>query len=92
MMIESRCGVLCSECEFRSSMNCQGCTNIKKPFWGEACPVKTCCEDKALDHCGLCQSFPCALLRQFAYDTDQGDNGKRITQCRCWCQLSAIHD
>ena len=26
----------------------------------------------------------CELLKQFAYDEKQGDNGKRLDQCRCW--------
>ncbi|SHN68498.1 DUF3795 domain-containing protein [Desulfovibrio litoralis] len=84
-MVESRCGLVCSECDYREQMNCKGCININKPFWGEVCPVKSCCEQKELAHCGLCNDFPCALLMQFAYDKEQGDNGKRILQCKKWC-------
>lgn len=83
-MIESRCGILCSQCEYRESMNCEGCTNISKPFWGDSCPVKACCEGRGHEHCGQCSVFPCALLTQFAYDVGQGDNGKRIETCRAW--------
>jgi len=83
-MIDSRCGILCSECEYRESMKCSGCVNITKPFWGEQCPVKSCCENKTLEHCGECEVFPCDLLTQFAYDKEQGDNGKRIEQCKKW--------
>ena len=83
-MIESRCGLLCGECSYREPMGCKGCTAIEKPFWGDACPVKSCCEAKELEHCGTCGEFPCALLTGFAYDPDQGDDGKRIEQCRCW--------
>ena len=39
-MIESRCGILCSECTYREQMNCEGCVHIQKPFWGDSCPVK----------------------------------------------------
>ena len=39
-MIESRCGIICSECEFKSKIGCAGCINIEHPFWGEICPVK----------------------------------------------------
>ena len=84
-MIESRCGLLCSECEYREQMNCAGCVNIAKPFWGECCPVKSCCESKGNEHCGECPDFPCEKLQQFAYDKEQGDDGKRIEQCRMWC-------
>ncbi len=83
-MIESRCGILCGECSFREQMGCIGCTQIQKPFWGDSCPVKSCCEEKVHTHCGQCGSFPCPLLNQFAYDEKQGDNGKRIDQCRKW--------
>ena len=31
-----------------------------------------------------CGGFPCDLLNMFAYDKEQGDNGKRIEQCRKW--------
>ncbi len=81
---ESRCGILCGGCSYRGQMNCAGCVHIQKPFWGEACPVKSCCEERGYAHCGQCGDFPCELLKQFAYDEKQGDGGKRIEQCRCW--------
>ena len=86
-MVESRCGILCGECEYREKMNCGGCVHIEKPFWGDSCPVKSCCESKTLQHCGLCADFPCDLLNQFAYDKEQGDDGKRIEQCRKWSEV-----
>lgn len=85
-MIESRCGILCSECQYKESTGCAGCTEIQKPFWGESCPVKTCCEEKRHPHCGECGSFPCELAHGFAYDPEQGDNGQRLAQCRRWRQ------
>lgn len=84
-MAESRCGILCSECGYREQINCGGCIAIQKPFWGDECPVKSCCENKGKEHCGECAEFPCGLLKQFAYDEKQGDNGKRIEQCKKWC-------
>lgn len=90
-MIESRCGLLCAQCAYREQMNCPGCVHMDKPFWGESCPVKACCEDKGHSHCGQCGEFPCNLLHQFAYDEKQGDGGKRIEQCRCWSgEASAV--
>ncbi len=82
-MIESRCGILCSECDYKEQMNCKGCINIENPFWGE-CPIKKCCVDKNHNFCGECESFPCELLNNFAYDKEQGDNGKRIENCKMW--------
>ncbi len=83
-MIESRCGTLCSRCEFRESTGCTGCVNIEKPFWGENCPVKDCCEEKGHAHCGQCGEFPCQLANEFAYDPEHGDGGVRLAQCRKW--------
>lgn len=82
-MIESRCGLLCSTCEYKDSMGCKGCVHITNPFWG-TCPVKACCEDKGLEHCGECADFPCQQLHDFSYAEEQGDDGQRIIQCRCW--------
>lgn len=84
-MIESRCGIECSKCEYREQMNCKSCINIDKPFWGE-CPVKSCCENKKIENCGMCKDFPCDLLKQFAYDKEQGDNGQRLITCQKWCR------
>lgn len=84
-MVESRCGVLCSECTYKEQVGCKGCLAIKNPFWGECCPVKECCEVEKNEHCGGCDEFPCSLLNQFAYDEKQGDGGKRIEQCKKWC-------
>ena len=83
-MVTSRCGILCGECTYREQMGCAGCVHMQKPFWGDSCPVKACCEEKQQEHCGQCENFPCDLLNQFAYDEQQGDDGKRIEQCKCW--------
>lgn len=83
-MIESRCGILCSKCEYRETMGCKGCITIDKPFWGDSCPVKSCCEEKEKSHCGECKDFVCSVLHNFAYDKEQGDNGLRIEQCKKW--------
>ena len=40
-MIESRCGLLCSECKYRDIMKCPGCLKIKKPYWGKSCLLYT---------------------------------------------------
>lgn len=86
-VVESRCGLVCSECSYREPTHCPGCSNTTKPFWGE-CRVKSCCEGRQLSHCGDCQEFPCKTLTEFSYDQEQGDNGKRIEQCRNWAKVS----
>ena len=71
-------------CDYRESMDCKGCISITKPFWGDVCPVKACCEGKQQEHCGQCSEFPCDVLTQFSYGKEQGDDGRRIEQCREW--------
>lgn len=84
--IESRCGIECTNCTFLKEKKCLGCTEITHPFWGESCPLKSCCEKKALECCGECGKFPCETLNAFAYDKNQGDNGLRILNCEKWCK------
>ena len=82
-MIESRCGIVCSNCEYREQMGCKGCVAIQQPFWG-SCQVKQCCESKDKEHCGSCGTFPCDTIHKFSYDKEQGDEGRRIEQCKEW--------
>ena len=83
-MIESRCGILCNECKYKDEVGCKGCTNIDKPFWGDSCDVKTCCEARGFAYCGQCPDFPCETLKSMSYADEEGDNGKRIETCRIW--------
>ena len=84
--VESRCGIECSKCHYKEDIGCTGCININKPFWGE-CDIKRCCEAKNQNHCGECSNFPCQTLKAYAYDKEQGDNGKRIETCKKWANL-----
>ena len=88
-MVESRCGILCSTCRYREKVGCQGCLIITKPFWGNSCPLKSCCEERKLEHCGLCPDFPCATLTEFSYAEKEGDNGKRIEHCKQWAAANS---
>lgn len=83
-MADSRCGIVCNECIYKLRKECDGCVRIENPFWG-VCDVKNCCERKNLEHCGLCADFPCEDLKKMSYDdSGEGDNGKRIEQCKKW--------
>lgn len=82
-MIESRCGILCNTCKWQGE-TCRGCLNIEKPFWGDTCEVKSCCEGKKLSHCGQCSLFPCETITAFSYDAKEGDEGQRLKQCEKW--------
>jgi len=58
------------------------------PFWGGECKVKSCCEEKALNHCGECSDFPCDMLANMG--KEQGfDPVIKIEQCRKW--FNEIH-
>ena len=79
-MVESRCGLLCSKCEWGKKEGCVGCIAMSKPLWSDSCDIKSCCEEKGLEHCGLCDDFPCKTITDMQEDED--DN--RIEQCRIW--------
>ena len=85
-MIDSRCGLHCTGCEYKESCGCGGCIETNgEPFHGE-CPVAVCCQNKGFVHCGECPEIPCALLTQYSCDPEHGDTpqGARIEQCKQW--------
>lgn len=87
-MFESRCGICCKHCEGKAEVHCKGCLHMKKPFWGGECAVKSCCEQKRLDHCGQCHSFPCKTLVNMGKE-EGFDSAAKIEQCRKWAQEEA---
>lgn len=85
-MIDSRCGLHCTGCAYKTSCGCGGCIEtMGHPFHGE-CPVAICCQEKGFEHCGECPEIPCALLTAYSCDPEQGDtpHGARIEQCKKW--------
>jgi len=85
-MIETRCGLYCTGCEFKESQNCGGCIATNgHPFHGD-CPVAQCCGSRGYLHCGECPDFPCDQLNAYSCDPVHGDTppGARIEQCRIW--------
>ena len=85
-MKESKCGLLCSHCDYISKCECRGCTESDgHPFHGE-CSIAKCCIERGWEHCGLCDQFPCEQLHNFAYDPVHGDNGKRLEVLRAWAE------
>lgn len=64
------CGIYCGTCEYLAKQ-CQGCGYQQgKPFWTvqmnvEVCPLYDCCVNKRqLEHCGLCDEFPCSTFTE----------------------------
>ena len=85
-MYESRCGLLCSECENRELCDCPGCLELEEGNWAGDCDIKHCCENRRLEHCGLCPKFPCTMLRNTAFDPDEGDDGERLVTLKRWAE------
>lgn len=82
-MYESRCGVCCDRCERKDQVECSGCLKMEMPFWGAPCGVKSCCEQRKIDHCGKCPDFPCDMLSNMG--KDQGyDPSVKIDRLRAW--------
>lgn len=82
-MYESRCGICCEQCERKEEVHCTGCVNMKLPFWGGECGVKSCCESKGLPHCGVCLDFPCEMEAEMGKDMGF-DPAPRLRQCEIW--------
>ena len=57
-MIESRCGLLCSECEYKVQMNCGGCVHIKKPFGVRAARLRPVVNQKKRNTAATAVNFP----------------------------------
>ena len=85
-VIDSRCGLHCTDCGYRVTHGCRGCVESEgQPFHG-SCPIAACTHEKGLAHCGECVEMPCELLTQYSCDAEHGDRpcGGRIDQCRAW--------
>ena len=62
------CGIYCGNCGLLGEQ-CEGCGYVDgKPFWttqitSDICPLHDCCRNqKQLEHCGLCEDFPCKIF------------------------------
>ncbi|MGN1305784.1 MAG: DUF3795 domain-containing protein [Oscillospiraceae bacterium] len=80
----SKCGANCSVCSRREEFGCLGCNEMQSGYWGEKCELKECCEEKKLEHCGLCPDFPCEMVREISFDEELGDDGERLLNAKKW--------
>lgn len=79
---DTYCGLSCSDCEFKKNNKCKGCIATSgKPFHGP-CEVADCAISKHRRFCGECEKFPCDTLKKYSFDTEHGDNGERINNCK----------
>lgn len=82
------CGFYCGTCKYYVKA-CQGCGYVKgKPFWTaqmkvEICPLYDCCINKKhLEHCGLCDEFPCKVFTGFYDPSLSEEEAKRSILAR----------
>ena len=84
-MVDSRCGLYCTNCEWKESPGCGGCIGTNgHPFHGK-CPIASYSFEKGLHHCGECNVIPCEKLYEYSYlDPEHGDKpqGARVQVCR----------
>ena len=70
----SPCGIVCSDCEWykgEREPHCSGCTAVEgKPFWG-SCLTYACAKEHGVEHCGLCEEFPCKEFME-RFDPSEG--------------------
>ncbi|MCM1330637.1 MAG: DUF3795 domain-containing protein [Ruminococcus sp.] len=85
----SRCGLDCTSCENREKCECPGCLELEEGNWAGDCEIKLCCEQKRFEHCGFCPHFPCDMLRNTAFDPDEGDDGERLVTLKRWLEESS---
>jgi hypothetical protein len=73
-VIFSGCGTVCDDCEYfkgEREPRCEGCNAREgRPFWGE-CPTYSCVAEHGVEHCGLCDEFPCDKFMGM-YDPEHG--------------------
>ncbi len=83
----SYCGIDCTACDWREKMNCKTCKPYRGDIWHGTCRVAKCCIERGVEDCGLCDSLPCALLLEFAFDAEHGDGGRRIANL---CSINGL--
>jgi hypothetical protein len=68
------CGAICENC-LACDKPCKGCHETGgRPYFyknNEKCPVFECSQNKQIEHCGLCDSFPCDIFLN-KFDPDRG--------------------
>ncbi len=86
--LASVCGIYCGTCEYFEKQ-CQGCGSVEgKPFWTTQmhvviCPLYDCCINrKQVEHCGLCDEFPCKIFTGFYDPSLSEEEAKKQVQTR----------
>lgn len=77
------CGMPCALCtRFRTNgkSRCPGCSN--DGYYTDVCKVHHCCREKQLEHCGRCDTFPCARLGKMGEFSDLKTNHVKERTCK----------
>ena len=82
------CGIYCGTCEYLGEQ-CRGCGYQEgKPFWTgqmkvEVCPLHDCCTNRRhLEHCGLCDEFPCTAFTELRDPSLNDEEAKKALLAR----------
>jgi hypothetical protein len=64
-----------AEAVMKKAPLCRGCWDKTAVFWGLSgscgqCILRACCEEKQINHCGECGSFPCSAYMDWVADLD----------------------
>lgn len=63
------------------SMYCKGCHGDRTTHWSADCWILKCCvDDKGLDNCSECDTFPCEPLVEWSWQNDS--YGKALQNLR----------
>ena len=82
------CGLYCGTCDYLQTQ-CEGCMQVQgRPFWTVqmeilTCPLYDCCVNtKHLEHCGLCDEFPCAIFLELRDPSLSDAEAEKALQAR----------
>jgi hypothetical protein len=65
-------------------IGCGGCRGTRNGHWSPGCWILKCCvDDKGLEYCSECDSFPCDKLREWSEKNERyGRALERLRQMR----------
>ncbi len=63
------CGVDCAQCTDYTGGRCPSCRETE---WkdGDVCMPVSCCREKGIAFCGLCDGFPCLDMAEFYEESE----------------------
>ncbi len=65
-------------------IQCNGCLSDTPFLYCRVCPIKSCTQEKQLEGCHQCNSFPCAHIENFPLPVGKKVMLRAIPQWRAW--------